>query len=199
MAGRDEPDHYTRRAHREGYPARSVYKLQEAQERYRILKRGDRVLDVGAAPGSWSAYSAGIVSPGPVFAIDLNPLNLPGIPDNLEFLQGDVFSPEAQGWLSRQGPFDVILSDAAPSTTGNRTVDTARSSALVDMVLEIAVGHLTRGGNLMVKIFQGGDEQTFLKLFRERFNSAKPFKPKSSRKESFESFLIGIGYRSDPG
>ncbi|HUX51673.1 MAG TPA: RlmE family RNA methyltransferase [Spirochaetia bacterium] len=193
---RDTPDHYTQRAHREGYPARSVYKLQEAQERHHLLKPGNNVLDVGASPGSWSAYAAKAVGNGHVYALDLNPLNLPGIPPNLEFIQGDVFSAEVQTWLAARGPFDVVLSDAAPSTTGNRTVDTARSSGLVDMVLEIAGTHLRVGGNLMVKIFQGGDEQEFLRRFRAMFLTAKPFKPKSSRKESFETFLIGLGFKA---
>ena len=195
---RDTPDHYTLRAHREGYPARSVYKLQEAQERHHLLKSGNNVLDVGASPGSWSAYASKVVGDGHVYALDLNPLNLPGTPPNLEFIQGDVFSAEVQAWLAARGPFDVVLSDAAPSTTGNRTVDTARSSGLVDMVLEISRTHLKAGGNLMVKIFQGGDEQEFLRRFREMFLAAKPFKPRSSRKESFETFLIGVGFKGKP-
>lgn len=196
MAGRDTPDHYTRRAHKEGYPARSVYKLQEAQERFSLLKAGYAVLDVGAAPGSWSAYACKIVKNGRVAAVDLNPLNLPAVPANLEFRQGDIFSDEVQRWLAERGPFDAILSDAAPSTTGNRTVDTARSSALVEAVLALAETHLKAGGNLIVKLFQGGNEQTHLARFRAVFASARPFKPKSSRKESFETFLVGIGRKS---
>ncbi|WP_455382971.1 RlmE family RNA methyltransferase [Salinispira pacifica] len=195
MAKRDTPDHYTQRAHREGYPARSVYKLKEAQERFGLLRAGDVVLDVGAAPGSWSAYAAKVVGRGRVAAVDLNALNLAAQPDNLQFLQGDIFSEEVQVWLAERGPFDVVLSDAAPSTTGNRTVDTARSSALVDAVLDLALKQLKPGGNLMVKIFQGGEEQSYLARFRTLFSTAKPFKPKSSRKESFETFLVGIGLK----
>jgi 23S rRNA (uridine2552-2'-O)-methyltransferase len=196
MPGRDTPDHYTRRAHKEGYPARSVYKLQEAQDRFGLLRPGDVVLDVGAAPGSWSAYACQIVKGGRVAAVDLNPLNLTTTPPNLEFRQGDIFSDEVQRWLAERGPFDAILSDAAPSTTGNRTVDTARSSALVEAVLALADTHLKAGGNLIVKVFQGGDEQAHLAQFRAIFDTAKPFKPKSSRKESFETFLVGIGRNS---
>ncbi len=199
MTGRDTPDHYTRRAHLEGYPARSVYKLQEAQERFGLLRPGNIVLDVGAAPGSWSAYAAKRAGSGRVFAVDLNPLNLATMPGNLEFRQGDITSDEIRAWLASHAPFDVVLSDVAPSTTGNRTVDTARSSALVEAVLAIAVDHLKPGGNLIVKIFQGGEEQAFLARFRMLFATARPFKPKSSRKESFETFLVGIGRKPGIG
>jgi len=191
---RDTADSYTLRARREGYPARSVYKLEEIQKQHKIIRKGNSVLDVGAAPGSWTLYVQRTIlrDTGRIVAVDLNPLNIDPVPFNVKSLTGDAFSPEIKGQLIAEGPYDAIISDAAPMTTGNRSVDTARSEYLAEQVYALAMEHLKEHGNLVIKIFQGGGEQELLQQMRKTFVKAKGFKPKASRSDSFELFLIGL-------
>ncbi|HHU88159.1 MAG: SAM-dependent methyltransferase [Sphaerochaetaceae bacterium] len=191
---RDIADHYTLRAHKEGYPARSVYKLEEINEKNQIIKVGDTVLDVGAAPGSWTLYTHRqlIKGKGLIVAVDLNPLELNAIPHTVISYTGDAFSPEIREKLISHGPYDAIISDAAPKTTGVRTVDTSRSEYIGEQILLLAEEHLKRGGNLVFKLFQGGGEQELLTKMRSLFAKAKILKPKASRQDSFEIFLIGL-------
>lgn len=187
-------DYYAQRARKEGYPARSVYKLMEIDEKFHVLPKGGTVLDVGAAPGSWSLFAARRVGGrGRVLGVDLKPVQLPNIPANLSFLTGDVFSTVG---LAEAGPFDAVISDAAPATTGNRLVDAGRSYSLNEGIIDLAAELLKDGGNLVVKVFQGGDEGNLLTTIRERFAKAKAFKPKASRDESFEIFLVGLGKKA---
>ncbi len=196
MARRDRPDHYTKRARREGYRARSVYKLEELQRRFAILAPGMRVLDVGAAPGSWTQYARKVVGGrGSIVAVDLSELPALGGLDNVEVVIGDVTDEEIARRLEHAGPFDAIVSDAAPKTSGNRTLDTARSAAIVEHLLWLAPRLLARGGRLVAKLFQGGEEQALLGELRSRFETARLVKPKASRDESFETFLVGTGFR----
>jgi len=193
---REKPDHYSQRARREGYPARSVYKLQEIQQKFHILRRGTRVLDVGAAPGSWSKYALTVLGrSGVVVAVDLSPLSGDVTDSRLEFLQGDLYEETVREELRQRGPYNTVMSDAAPATSGQRTVDTARSAALVEHVLHLCGDVLAPGGNVVAKIFQGGEEQDLLAQMRTMFESARAFKPKSCRKESFETYLVGTGRR----
>ncbi len=191
---RDTADSYTQRAHREGYPARSVYKLEEIQLQNRIVKPGDTVLDVGAAPGSWTLYTHRelLKGDGTIVAVDLNPLRLNPVPPTVVEYTGDAFSPEIREKLISHGPFDAIISDAAPMTTGNRTVDTSRSEWLAEQVLFLATEHLKVHGNLVIKIFQGGGQQELLLQMRKLFTKAKTLKPKACRNDSFETYLIGL-------
>lgn len=191
---RDTADSYTLRARREGYPARSVYKLEEIQKQHKIIRKGNNVLDVGAAPGSWTLYVQRTIlrETGRIVAVDLNPLNINPVPFNVKSLTGDAFSPEIREQLIAEGPYDAIISDAAPMTTGNRSVDTARSEYLAEQVYALAMDHLKEHGNLVIKIFQGGGEQELLQQMRKSFVKAKGFKPKASRSDSFELFLIGL-------
>lgn len=192
----EKPDHYTLRAHKEGYPARSVYKLDEIQKKFRVLKPGMKVLDIGAAPGSWSLFILKTLKgDGNLLAVDLSPLDTASFAHagaNFSFIQGDAFSPENLARFHEAGPFDLIVSDAAPATTGNRTVDTARSSALVEGVMDLAERLLGTGGNCVIKIFQGGDEGKFLRWMKNLFSEARAFKPEACRKNSFETYLIGV-------
>lgn len=193
---RNRPDHYTDKAKKSGYPARSVYKLEEIQHKHAVLHSGDTVLDIGAAPGSWSMYASEQVgSQGRVVSVDLKECSIPGAYQNVEVFTGDAFAPEIAVHLSKRGPYSVVLSDAAPATTGNRTVDTARSAGLAEQCIAAAQQLLQPGGNLVIKLFQGGDEQQILQELRRLFTSAKPFKPKSSRKDSFEVFMVASGYK----
>lgn len=191
-------DHYTQKAKSEGYPARSVYKLKEIQQKYHLIRPGSRVLDLGAAPGSWALYASQIAKKeGFVLALDLQDID-PAVKKKMKngkCIQGDMLSEEAGREIAGAGPFDIVLSDAAPSTTGNRTVDTGKSFTLVSHVLSLAEEHLSEGGSLVVKIFQGGDEQAVLERMRNLFRKVKPYKPKASRKPSFETYLIGTGKR----
>ncbi len=195
MKGR--PDYYWRRSREEGYPARSVFKLQQIQERHRPLRPGSRVLDLGASPGSWSLYLLELnAGGGSVTGVDLNP------PDRAllsrrgyRFLQGDFTSPDVVARIAEAGPFDAVVSDAAPSTTGNRTLDTARSARIARAVLARCRRCLVPGGSCVLKIFQGGEERDILQEMRGMFESARGLKPKASRSESMETYFLGLGYR----
>ena len=191
---RDKADSYTQRAHKEGYPARSVYKLEEINATQRLIKPGDSVLDVGAAPGSWTLYTHRelIKGKGKIVSVDLNPLALDPIPPTVIEFTGDAFSKEIRAKLVEEGPYDAIISDAAPMTTGNRIVDTTRSEYLAEQVVFLAEEQLKTHGNMVIKIFQGGGEQEILKKMRTIFQKAKAFKPKASRDDSVEIFLIGL-------
>lgn len=194
---RDTADSYTLRARREGYPARSVYKLEEIQRLFRIVRPGQKVLDVGAAPGSWTLYIHRelLKGKGKIVAVDLNPLNLSPVPETVDFFQGDAFSPEVRSLLTERGPYDAIVSDAAPGTSGNRTVDTSRSEALAEGVLGLSIEQLKTGGNLVIKIFQGGGQEALLRQMRFLFVRARTLKPAACRADSFETYLIGIGFK----
>ncbi|NCB00778.1 MAG: RlmE family RNA methyltransferase [Spirochaetia bacterium] len=196
---RDSADSYTLRARKEGYPARSVYKLEEMQVQHRLIRPGDKVLDVGAAPGSWTLYVHNKIlkDTGSIVAVDLNPLSLNPVPFNVTSLTGDAFSSEIREQLTSLGPYDVIISDAAPMTTGIRSVDTSKSEYLSESVFHLALEQLKVHGNLVIKIYQGGGEATLLQEMRKRFKKAKGFKPKASRSDSFELFLIGLDKLGD--
>lgn len=190
----EKPDFWSQKAFSEGYPARSVYKLKEIDEKFGMIKKNYTVLDLGAAPGSWTTFLLRQMDgSGKVVSCDLNPLSKSVKGDNLVFIQGDLNAPEILKQIKDNGPYDLVVCDAAPKTTGNRTVDTARSEQLVEMAIWYAQVMLKTGGNFTVKIFQNGDQQRLLKMMREIFTSAKGFKPEACRAESFETYLIGIG------
>ena len=195
---RDKADSYTVRAHKEGYPARSIYKLEEINSTHRLIKPGDKVLDIGAAPGSWSLFTHRelIKGNGKIISVDLNPLRIDPIPSTITELIGDAFSKEIRAILTENGPYNAIISDAAPMTTGNKTVDTSRSEYLAEQVLYLAEEQLMQGGNLVIKIFQGSGREEILKKMRLMFDKAKPFKPKACRDDSFEIFLVGLGRKA---
>jgi 23S rRNA (uridine2552-2'-O)-methyltransferase len=193
---KQKPDYYWRKSKEEGYPARSVFKLQEIQEKLGPLRPGNRVLDLGASPGSWSLYIADrLAGAGSVTGVDLNP------PDgkllarkNYHFILGDFTTDLVMRQITEAGPFDAIVSDAAPSTTGNRTLDTARSADIARQVLLICEKCLASGGSCVLKIFQGGEEKDILSRMRSMFSSARAFKPKASRSESMETYFVGLGF-----
>ena len=190
-------DHYTRQARKEHYAARSVYKLQEIQKKYRILSKGARVLDLGCAPGSWLQFAAQQTGPGGrVVGIDLTPVTIT-LPDQVTVITGDV--ADLEGHLAELGQtrFDVVLSDMAPATTGNRHVDQARSLGLCEAALYWAERTLVPGGHFVCKIFQSGDTQAFAEAVRSRFLRQAALRPKSTRKASREVFIIGLDRRHD--
>jgi 23S rRNA (uridine2552-2'-O)-methyltransferase len=192
-------DYYARQARKAGYAARSVYKLEEMQRRFQLIRRGDRVLDIGAAPGSWSQYCLQILAGrGLLVAVDLKPAALPA-GEGYRYLEGDIFSPDLRQELLRLGRFDLVLSDAAPATTGNRTVDTQASLALGRRVRALAAELLRPGGRLALKLFQGQEAAAFVRELGADFARVRTFKPQASRKESMELYVIAVGYGSTPG
>jgi 23S rRNA (uridine2552-2'-O)-methyltransferase len=207
MASYKKPDFWSLKAQKEGYPARSVYKLKEMNEKFglfpsfhRSCRKNDaeypfKVLDLGAAPGSWSLYTLRLMDgQGFLLAADLSPLSRQGLfnGENFRFVQGDITETQTSDTILSQGPFHLVMSDAAPGTTGNRSVDTLRSLVLAEATLEYAEAALVKGGNLVVKIFQGGDTPNLLKRIREGFVTGKSFKPQACRRESFEIYYLGL-------
>ena len=189
-------DSFTRLAKQKGFPARSVFKLEEIQKKYSIIKKHDLVLDIGAAPGSWSLYASHILhNSGKIVGVDLKPLqeNI-SFSCSYHFIPGNIFEDNILSTIYRQGPYTIILSDAAPSTTGDRLVDATRSYDLGLRILTITQKCLKKRGNLVIKIFQGGDSDKLLSLIKDLFLRVKSYKPSASRKKSSEIYYIGFNY-----
>jgi 23S rRNA (uridine2552-2'-O)-methyltransferase len=185
-------DHYTRQAKKARYPARSVFKLEEIQQKHRLINKGDKILDLGCSPGSWLLYAAKLTGDrGRVVGIDLKPVTIQSA-SNIEIINGDVFELDTG---SLGSDFNVVMSDMAPATTGHKAVDAARSAGLSEAALEIARNVLLPGGVFVCKIFQGPDFNQFVDSVRASFDKQKIFKPKSSRKASKEIFVIGLGFK----
>ncbi|MGI5174482.1 RlmE family RNA methyltransferase [Treponema sp. OMZ 840] len=194
----EKPDFWSKKAFSEGYPARSVYKLKEINEKYSLFTKGSCVLDLGAAPGSWTVFILRtLAGSGKVVSVDLKPLAKNVTGTNLVFLQGDLYDEDVQARLKSEGPYDVLVCDAAPPTTGNRLIDTSRSVDLAETAVYYAQAMLKKGGHCAVKIFQGGDQQAVLAKMKTLFSSARSFKPAACRSESFETYLIGLGKKAD--
>ena len=195
---RKEQDYYFKKAKKENYPARSVYKLEEAQQKYGFLRKKQRVLDLGCHPGSWSLYTSAILGPrGVVVGVDLQPTDIPAQKDHAEihWLCYDVYDEELLTVLKKQWPgFHVLISDMAPRTTGSKYADHQHSLRLVRRALEIAGQLLHERGSLYCKVFQGGDFPEFLEECKPLFETVKVVKPKSSRRESREVFVLGRGF-----
>lgn len=188
-------DKWAKLAKEKGYPARSVFKLKEIQDRYKLIKPNYKVLDLGASPGSWSRFCCEIVGPkGLVVGVDLEPVK---IKSNLfQFIQGDVFdlTPEAFRSLSMDS-FDVILSDMAPKTTGIELTDHLRSVELVLKALDLSKSLLKKGGSMVVKIFDGVELKRVKEEFEKIFENVKIFRPSATRKGSKELFIIALKKR----
>jgi 23S rRNA (uridine2552-2'-O)-methyltransferase len=193
VAGRWNDDPYTRRARREGYPARSVYKLEELQQRFRVIPPKARVLDVGAAPGSWTMFAAGRLG-ATVVAVDLQPLEIPRrVAAGVTVIQGDLREGSVAERLIELGPYEAVLSDAAPATTGNRTVDAAASEDLASAVVDLALACVTEGGAVVLKVLQGGAERALLGRLRKGFQRVKTLTPRATRRGSTETYLVAVG------
>jgi len=191
-------DYYFKKAKKENYPARSVYKLEEAQKKYRFIKSGDTVLDFGCYPGSWSIYAARVVGPqGLVVGVDLQEAKKISIAKAAEIIWfcDDIMSDDIIGNVQEiRKNFRIVLSDIAPRTSGNKWVDQQQSLTLARRVLELAANLLKKDGNFYVKVFEGEDFKEFVDSVRKSFKTVKIVKPKSSRSESPEVFVLGIGY-----
>ncbi|MEE4354882.1 MAG: RlmE family RNA methyltransferase [Desulfococcaceae bacterium] len=190
-------DHYTRKARKEKYAARSVYKLQEIQSKNNVIRKGDRVLDLGCAPGSWLQYAAELVGgKGQVVGIDLKEVT-ENLPPHVKTHTGDLLEADEEMMTLIGRDYHAVLSDMAPSTTGHKETDSARSYILCESALLLAKEVLLPGGVFICKIFQGPDFEAFIKQVREEFSKCKIFKPQSSRKASKEIFVIGLGRKKE--
>jgi 23S rRNA (uridine2552-2'-O)-methyltransferase len=180
-----------RRAAREGYRSRAAYKLLEIQEKFRVVRRGDAVIDLGAAPGSWLQVLVGLTD-GPVLGVDLQPV--PPLPGTMT-ITGDFADPAVQEQILAAMPVaSVLLSDAAPHLTGARSVDQARAVGIGEDALALACRVLSPGGNFVVKSFQGEDFDDLLAGVRARFRAVHVYRPRVTRKGSRECYIIGKNF-----
>ncbi len=186
---RTKPDHWTIKAKSEGFEARSVYKLEEMNKRFQIFERPKRVLDLGCAPGSWSQLIRKRFPKSTIVGIDIKMLNkYSGI-----FLHGSILDTPTEIFLEHLGgQADLVISDMAPNTTGTRLTDHVRQIELAKMALETALRTLRMGGNFVVKVFDGEDAYDFVQSIRPHFEKTRRVKPKVTRNESVEFFVIGL-------
>jgi 23S rRNA (uridine2552-2'-O)-methyltransferase len=192
---RQERDIYVEQANRAGWRSRAVFKLEQIQAKERLLKSGTVCVDLGAAPGSWSQLAARLVgSTGRVVAVDLLPMEpILGV----DFLEGDFTAPETLEALRKlvgQKPVDLVMSDMAPNISGNRAIDQPRSMALLDEALAFAIEVLRPGGDFLVKAFQGEGVDGFTRELKRHFKTVKTLKPKASRPESREIYLLARNF-----
>lgn len=183
-------DHYARRAQAEGFRARSIYKLQEIHRRVTLFRRGQRVLDLGCAPGSWAQFAASQVGPsGQVVGIDLQAV--PPIAPHVHLIQGDIYATPPEVLLEGGRPFDIVMSDMAPSTSGARFTDHVRSIELCTRALELADLVLRPGGAFVCKAFEGSELNDFVAQVKARYRTVRRIKPEATRDESVELFVVG--------
>jgi 23S rRNA (uridine2552-2'-O)-methyltransferase len=188
-------DHYGKRAKREGFAARSVYKLEEIDRRVGLIRKGAHVLDLGCAPGSWMQYAATAVGPkGRVVGVDQQRVTV-SLPAHVRVEQIDVFSLDAAALVAEEGRFDVVISDMAPSTSGNRFTDHMRSANLCRRAMELAAQVLRPGGAFVCKVFEGEEVPALVEEVRARFDQIRRIKPKGTRTESVELYVVAQGFR----
>lgn len=192
-------DKYFQQAKQDGYRARSAYKLKEIQRKFKLIKKGDAVVDLGAAPGSFMQVILELVGPkGQVFGIDLQDIEAFDRP-NVHRMKADIFNKEEvmDALLSKDfEKIDVLTSDLAPKTSGIKDVDQGLSAELTDQALYIATQVLKPGGNFVGKVFEGADFQWLLRRVKRKFKKVKVFKPNACRDRSYETYIIGIGFKS---
>ena len=195
---RELHDHFFREAKREGYRSRAAYKLIEIDDRRHLLKRGDAVLDCGAAPGSWLQVAAERVGPnGRVVGVDLKPIDPAGLPQQVRLIEGDFTTMEASELLGGIDAFGVVLSDMAPSTTGDRTIDHHGSVRLCHAVIDRCGELLQPGGMIALKVLEGEAYPDLIERARHFFGVVKGFKPKASRDQSTEIYLIADDFSGE--
>ncbi len=197
-------DPYVKLAQKEGYRARAAYKLKEINETLNLIRPGMVVVDLGSAPGAWSQYTRRCMAPqgaavgeldGTVIALDILPM---ASVEGVHFIQGDFREAEVTAQLVEclaGRSVDAVISDMAPNLSGIESADAARMAHLVELAVEFAVEHLSPQGALVVKVFHGSGYSQLVKLFKETFEVVKPIKPKASRSNSSENFIVGIGLK----
>lgn len=191
-------DYYYRKAKQENFAARSVFKLEEIDKKYHLFKTNQMVLDLGAAPGSWSQYSSQkIGAGGRVLGVDLSPIAVSL--KNATFIQADLRDLNLEELFRQQGftpPFDLVLSDMAPKTTGIRLTDQTRSMELCELALDVARRFLKPNGHFVCKLFHSDDFTRLRDEIKKSFDKFEAIRPESTRKISKEIFLIGIKKKS---
>lgn len=193
MGKHRRPDHWSRRAAERDYPARSVFKLEEIDRRLGLLGSGDRVLDLGCSPGSWLKYASERVGEaGVVVGVDLVPPRIP-LPGNARFLRADVLEVSAREIGATT--FDVVLSDMAPSTSGDALVDQERSWELLGGAMRIALAVLVPGGRFAGKLFFSPRHVEAVATLEPRFQAVRTIRPRATRAASREVFVVGLGFR----
>ena len=197
-------DPYVKLAKREGYRARAAFKLKEIDETLGLIRPGQLIVDLGSTPGAWSQYVRRKLSPagaavgeldGGIIALDILPMEPV---EGVVFLQGDFREPDVLERLALEMKgrlADHVVSDMAPNLSGIESADAARIAHLVELAIEFALSHMKPDGALVVKVFHGSGYSQLAKLFKETFRVVKPIKPKASRSNSSETFLVGIGIK----
>jgi len=185
-------DPYTILAQKQGYPARSVYKLKEIDEKYKIIKRGDKVLDLGCAPGSWLLYiSEKTGNKGKAVGIDTEDIEIAEKP-NVSFIKKSIFDLKDSDFKEK---FQAVVSDLAPKTSGVKFLDSEKSLEMAEKSFEIAKSVLLPGGNFICKIFENESNNKFFKKMKNCFYFTKRFRPKAVIKKSKEFYIIGRGFK----
>ena len=197
-------DPYVRLAKLEGYRARAAYKLKEIDESFKLIKPGQWVVDLGSTPGAWSQYlrrkmasKPGGALDGRIIALDLLPMDPV---EGVEFLLGDIREDEVLARLSEalDGRLaDIVVSDMAPNLSGIHSADAARVEHLIELAIDFAQTHMKPQGTLVAKVFHSGGYDDLVKLFKAAFLVVKPVKPKASRDKSTETFLVGVGLKTN--
>lgn len=181
-------DIYTRSAQKQGYPARSVYKLKEINERFKVIKRGYNVLDLGCAPGSWLLYVSDIIGPNAwVLGVDIDEVKIPQR-SNIRVIKQDIFD------FKLESKFNAVVSDMAPNTTGSKLADSGKSLELSIKAFEIARNALAPNGNFVCKVFESKETQDFFKEVSKSFRTVKLFKPKAISKGSREMYIVAMRF-----
>ncbi len=196
MPAYNRKDHFWKKAKQEGYRSRAAYKLLDIQKKHRIVRKGDRVLDLGCAPGGWLQVIAGEVGPsGRVFGVDRLPVK-PLSQSWITVLRGDISEPEQQERLQQkiQGLVDLVTSDMSPDLSGVAFQDHCRSCELVRTAFAFSQTVLSPGGTFLAKVFQGEDLDSLVKMMSAAFRSVKRVIPPASRKASAEIYLLGKGF-----
>lgn len=199
--GFNPKDHYFKKAKKENFVARSIFKLEEIDQKYKLLKPGQRILDLGCAPGSWSQYCSKKVGlSGKVLGVDLSPVGV--VLENATFIQADLNDLNLDEIFKEHGfdpIFDLVLSDMAPKTTGIRLTDQARSLELCELALNTARRFLRKGGHFVCKLFHSDDFSMLKNQIKTEFQKFEALKPESTRKISKEIFLVGMNKKNEGG
>lgn len=189
-------DPYVRAAQEQGWRSRAAFKLLELDERFHLLRRGARVVDLGAAPGGWTQVA---VKKGAAQVVGIDLLAIDPVPGAM-LIQGDFMQDDMEARLKHVmgGRADLVLSDMAPNTTGHNMTDHIRIMALADLALAFAVEMLEPGGSFVAKVFQGGSERQMLERMKRSFAQVRHVKPPASRKESSELYVVATGFKGQP-
>ena len=188
-------DPFVLEAKNRGFRSRACFKIMEIDEKFKIFKKGYKVLDLGSAPGGWSQVAVEKVGYGNVLSVDILPMDSI---NGVKFIQQDFLAPEAEGIILNAiggEKYDVVMSDMAANTTGDRKLDHLRTINLAENALFFAKKVLKDGGSFVAKIFQGGTEKELLDELKKSFRIVKHFKPESSRKDSVEMYVVALGFK----